>query len=106
MREFLGSVAILAIMICAGLYFAGWLTYDQSADRATIEIKTQEIKDAAGKALEQGEAMIDKAADPNSDATDETHGTDKDRAEPDIDDAYRVTTEANDSAAALLVPTP
>lgn len=107
MREFLGSLAILAIMICAGLYFAGWLTYDQTADRATIEIKTREIQDAADRALEQGEAIIDKAVEPDTDAVEESPATQQERNKPDAaDDAYRVTTGANEGSAAVLTPVP
>jgi hypothetical protein len=107
MREFVGSLAILAIMICAGLYFAGWLTYDQTADRATIEIKTQEIKDAADRAIEKGEAIIDKATEPDSEAIDDERDAQEDRPQPPADDdGYRVISETNDSAAALIGPTP
>jgi hypothetical protein len=73
MREFLGSLAILAIIIFAGLYFAGWLTYEQSDSAATIEIKTKAIQEAADHAVAEGEAIIDsatqQAAQNDSEAT-------------------------------------
>ena len=98
MREFVGSLAILAVMICAGLYFAGWLTYEQSEDQATIQIKTQEIKEAANRAVEEGEKLIEKASSPATDEEEAEETTDKEAAEEDneVNDSKRVVEHAPD----------
>jgi hypothetical protein len=52
MKEFLATLAIIAIIAGIGFYAAGWLTFDQSDDRTTIELKTNEIKQAADETAE------------------------------------------------------
>ena len=62
MQRFLAVVAILLVLLVAGIYAAGWLTFQASDDKATIEIKTGEIKQAAEDAGEKAQKVVEDAA--------------------------------------------
>lgn len=64
MRNFIGGLAIIAILIGVGCFAAGWIRFQNTSDSAVMEIKTQQMKDAANKAIEQGKEMVDKATQP------------------------------------------
>ena len=59
MRNLLATLALLAIVLAVGLYAAGWLKYHKDGSTATIEIKTEQIEDAAGRAVEDGRDLLD-----------------------------------------------
>ena len=58
MMRFIAVVAILLVLILAGIYAAGWMTFQSNDNSATIEIKTGEMEQAAEDAgrVEAGHA--------------------------------------------------
>jgi hypothetical protein len=63
MARFIAVVAILLVLVLAGIYAAGWMTFESNDTRATIEIKTGEIKDAAENAGEKAKKIVEDAAE-------------------------------------------
>ena len=64
--QMLGGLALLAIIVAAGLYLAGWLMVRTDSDSATLELRTAEMKQAADEAVDQGEALLKDAVEPSS----------------------------------------
>ncbi len=62
MRRFLAVSAILFVLLVAGLYAAGWMTFQADERTATIEVKTGEIKQAAEDAGEKAQKIVEDAA--------------------------------------------
>lgn len=62
MQRFIVVVAILLVLLVAGIYAAGWLRFQADDNTATIEIKTGEIKQAAEDAGEKVEKIVEDAA--------------------------------------------
>src|SRR5688500_3035813 len=52
MKEFLATLAIIAIIAGVGFYAAGWLTVQQADNETTIEVRTGDIKRAADETAE------------------------------------------------------
>ena len=63
-------VAIAAFAVVG--YASGWIVFQHDEEKATIEIKTDEIQKSADDAIEKGEQFIDKAGDSLQPAEDET----------------------------------
>ncbi|MCI0359644.1 MAG: hypothetical protein L0211_14300 [Planctomycetaceae bacterium] len=63
MQRFLAVVAVLIVLIFAGLYAAGWMTFQSDEQKATVEIKTGEIKSAAEDAGEKAKKIVEDAAE-------------------------------------------
>lgn len=63
----LASVLIAAFAVVG--YFAGWIVVrqDQKQDKATIEIKTRQVKTSAEEAVEKGKELFGKAVDKAKD---------------------------------------
>jgi hypothetical protein len=60
MRNLLATLALLMIVVVVGLYAAGWLQYRTNESSATIEIQTQNIENAAGRAVEDGRELLEE----------------------------------------------
>lgn len=63
MTRVLGILAFLVILTGIIFYAAGWLSWDTSRDRATIEIETREIQEASDRVVEQGKRAVDQAVE-------------------------------------------
>lgn len=53
------ALIIIALILCAALI--GWITFDSTGDRASVNIETQEIKQDTKKAVKKGKDLIDDA---------------------------------------------
>jgi hypothetical protein len=62
MMRFIAVLAIVIAIVLGIIYAAGWMTVQSDSDSATIEIQTGEIKEAAQKAVDKGQELIDDAA--------------------------------------------
>jgi hypothetical protein len=63
MRNFLATLALLAILAGVGFYAAGWLTYHKDNNSATVNIKTNEIERAAERTIDKSKDLLDKVID-------------------------------------------
>jgi hypothetical protein len=63
MQRVLGTIALLMLIVGLGLYAAGWLSWDNTTERATIEIETGEIKRATEEAVEKGKEFVEESID-------------------------------------------
>lgn len=70
MRKLLGSITILAIIASIGCFAAGWIKFSQTPQSAVMEIKTEKIKEATTKALEDGKQILEKATTPETSTVD------------------------------------
>jgi uncharacterized protein (UPF0333 family) len=61
MMRFIAVVAILLVLILAGIYAAGWMTFDSDENKATIEIKTGEMEQAAQDAGDKARKIVEDA---------------------------------------------
>ena len=61
MMRFIAVVAILLVLILAGIYAAGWMTFQSNDNTATIEIKTGEMEQAAEDAGEKARKIVEDA---------------------------------------------
>ena len=59
MMRFIAVVAILLVLILAGIYAAGWMTFQSNDNTATIEIKTGEMEQAAEDAGEKARKIVE-----------------------------------------------
>lgn len=66
----LGVLALVVLVAGAGLYFAGWLDIRGNENTATIEIKTNEIKEAAEETVESGRELVNEATATSSSQSD------------------------------------
>jgi hypothetical protein len=62
MQRFLAVVAVVLVLLFAGLYAAGWMTFQSDEKKATVEIKTGEIKSAAEDASQKAQKIVEDAA--------------------------------------------
>lgn len=72
MKQLLAVIAILLLLAAVAMYAAGWLKFDREPGRATIEINTQKVEEAAEDAAKSGRELVNQAADSVEQATDET----------------------------------
>jgi len=63
MNRFVAVVAILLVLMLAGIYAAGWMTFKADEQKATIEIKTGEMQTAAENAGEKAKKIVEDAAE-------------------------------------------
>jgi hypothetical protein len=63
MRNFLATLAILAILAGVGFYAAGWMTYHKDDTSATINIRTSEIERAAERTIDKSKDLLDDVID-------------------------------------------
>jgi|GEM_PF-6976992 len=61
MQRFLAVVAVVLVLLFAGLYAAGWMTFQADEKKATVEIKTAEIKSAAEDAGQKAQKIVEDA---------------------------------------------
>jgi hypothetical protein len=61
MQRFLAVVAVVLVLLFAGLYAAGWMTFQSDEKKATVEIKTGEIKSAAEDASDKAKKIVEDA---------------------------------------------
>lgn len=61
MQRFLAVLAVVVVLALVGMYAAGWLTFQARDETTTIEIKTGEMKDAAGEAVDKSRELIEDA---------------------------------------------
>lgn len=85
---FLLAAVLIAAFGIVG-FFAGWIEFrhDDQHDRATIEIKTNQVKATAEDAVDKGKELFGEAADEVEDAADEVEEAADDLRddEPDSD---------------------
>jgi uncharacterized membrane protein len=55
------AVILIAVLAFALMAWAGWLTFSQSADRATIDVNKQEIKEDTEDLLRKGKEATHEA---------------------------------------------
>lgn len=73
MKDFIVRVVILMAIMIAIMVWVGWIRFDRTPDRATIEVQTSEIERAAGKAIEAGKELARDAEESIHDATAPDH---------------------------------
>lgn len=66
MRKLLGTITIVAILASVVCFTAGWITFRQTSQSTVMEIKTEEIKEATTKAVEQGKEALEHATTPST----------------------------------------
>lgn len=64
MRQLLGTFAIVALVAAIVCYANGWLVFHKTSQSTTVEIKTEQIKDAADRAVQQSKEFIQDSATP------------------------------------------
>jgi hypothetical protein len=63
MRNFLATLALLAILAGVGFYAAGWMTYHKDDNSATINIQTKQIERAAERTIDKSKNLLDDVID-------------------------------------------
>jgi uncharacterized protein HemX len=82
MTRILGAITLLVLIAGLGLYAAGWLSWNKSADRTTIEIETKEIQRATEDAVEKGKQLVEESLDSfRSNETESTRTPDAEQSE-------------------------
>jgi hypothetical protein len=61
MTRLLGTLTLVAILAGIVFYASGWISWDRTEDRTTIEIETREIQEATEKAVEEGKRVVEDA---------------------------------------------
>ncbi len=56
------KTALIVIGVVVLMVIGGWITFNNTGDKATVTIETQEIKKDTEEAVEKGKELIDKAA--------------------------------------------
>lgn len=69
MKQALAIIALLAVVLAVGMYAAGWLTFERTPGRASIELNTEKIDEATQRAAEGSREMVNEAADSVEQAT-------------------------------------
>lgn len=59
----IGTVAVILIFLGVIAYASGWISFQTTGEKATIEMNTGEMKKAADKAMEKGKEFIEKVND-------------------------------------------
>jgi hypothetical protein len=72
MKDTVVRVVLLLVVAVAIMAWVGWIRFDRSADRATIEINTSEIERAADKAVQAGRNMAADTSESIHEATEPT----------------------------------
>lgn len=60
--KFLGALTLVVVLLAIVGIAVGWVTFGREGDQATIEIKTGEMEQAAGRAVVRGREIVDDAA--------------------------------------------
>jgi len=83
MKRALAVIVLLAIVLAVGMYAAGWVTFERTPGRASIELNTEKMDEAAHRAAEGSREMLNEAANSVEQATDEPLETDEVRQPED-----------------------
>ena len=65
-------VVLIVVVAVAVMGWAGWLTFSQSPDRATINIDKREIKEDSDQLLRKGKELTDVAGKKTRDLIKDT----------------------------------
>ncbi len=69
MKDIIVRITLLIVIAVVVMAWVGWLRFDRTSDRATIEINTQEIERAAGKAVDAGRDLAKDTRESIHEAT-------------------------------------
>ncbi|MCC9606264.1 hypothetical protein LOC68_18745 [Blastopirellula sp. JC732] len=57
----LATLAVIIVIACGLIYAMGYATVENNSATTTIEVNTQQMKDDAGKAVEEGKQLLNDA---------------------------------------------
>ncbi len=86
MFKLLGFICFVVAIAGVVAYTAGWVQFETQNDKTTIELETQKIKDATGKAIEGGKKAVEsiKQSFNGSESNDSSEGKqDASKTEPE-----------------------
>jgi type II secretory pathway pseudopilin PulG len=69
MKDFIVRIAILVVVAVVVMAFIGWIRFDRTADRATIEVQTTEMEQAAERAARSGRELLQDTKEAIHEAT-------------------------------------
>jgi hypothetical protein len=69
MARVIATISVVLVLILVAIYAAGWMNVRQDEQKATIEIQTGEMKEAAEKAADKGRELIHEATKAVESAT-------------------------------------
>lgn len=83
----LATLALVIVIACGTIYAMGYATVENSPQSTTIEVNTQQMKEDAGKAVEDGKQLLNDAGQSIEEGAEEVQEsvTDEPEAEIDVD---------------------
>ncbi|UUO07139.1 hypothetical protein M4951_02230 [Blastopirellula sp. J2-11] len=105
----LATLAVIIVLACGIIYAMGYATVENSSDKTTIEVNTQQIKEDAGQAVESGKQMLNDAGKSIEEGAEEV----KDQVDGDSEPETEVNIEtqpapetppADNSDQAVTIP--
>lgn len=69
MKDIFVHLVLLAVIAVVVMAWLGWISFSRTDDRATIEINTQKIEQAADKAVQTGRDLANETSETIHDAT-------------------------------------
>jgi hypothetical protein len=63
LTRLLGTLFLLILVVAAVAWANGWIQFHPGENSTTIEMKTDEMKKGADKAIDQGKQLLEKARD-------------------------------------------
>lgn len=65
------TVFILIIVAVVAMAFGGWISFNDSGEKASVTIHKEKIKQDTESAVEQGEKLVNKAASKSKELIDQ-----------------------------------
>ena len=80
------TVIILIIVAVVAMAFGGWISFNDSGEKASVTIHKEKIKQDTESAVEQGEKLVNKATSKSKELIDqETQGAPASKNATDIE---------------------
>lgn len=67
LKKSLGTLAFILLLVGIAAYANGWIVFQSAGDSTTIELKTNQMKDAAESAIEKGRSWLESETEKEPD---------------------------------------
>ncbi|EAQ80512.1 hypothetical protein [Blastopirellula marina] len=81
----LATLALVVVLACGVIYAMGYATVENSSDKTTIEVNTQQMKEDADQAVESGKQMLNDAGKSIEDGAEEVQDQVDGDSEPETE---------------------